>query len=65
MLPYAAQLFPYMQAVRFLADYINGDTYYQTKYADHNLVRTKAQYKLYQEACNCETEMKAFIASLM
>ena len=31
MLPYAAQLFPYMQAVRFLADYINGDTYYQTK----------------------------------
>ena len=65
MLPYAAQLFPYMQAVRFLADYINGDTYYQTKYADHNLVRTKAQYKLYQEACACEGEMKAFIAEQM
>ena len=65
MLPYAAQLFPYMQAVRFLADYINGDTYYQTKYADHNLVRTKAQYKLYQEACNCEPAMKEFIAGLM
>jgi hypothetical protein len=65
MLPYAAQLFPYMQAVRFLADYINGDTYYQTKYADHNLVRTKAQYKLYQEACNCEPAMKEFIASVM
>ena len=65
MLPYAAQLFPYMQAVRFLADYINGDTYYQTKYAEHNLVRTKAQYKLYQEACACEAEMKAFIAEQM
>ena len=65
MLPYAAQLFPYMQAVRFLADYINGDTYYQIKYADHNLVRTKAQYKLYQEACACEAEMKAFIAEQM
>ena len=65
MLPYAAQLFPYMQAVRFLADYINGDTYYQTKYAEHNLVRTKAQYKLYQEACNCEPAMKEYIASLM
>ena len=25
-LPYAAALFPYMQCVRFLADYINGDT---------------------------------------
>ena len=28
-LPYAACLFPYMQAVRFFADYINGDTYYK------------------------------------
>ena len=64
-LPYAAALFPYMQTVRFLADYINGDTYYQTKYAEHNLVRTKAQYKLYQEACACEAEMKAFIAEQM
>ena len=30
-LPYAAALFPYMQCVRFLADYINGDTYYKIK----------------------------------
>ena len=65
MLPYAAQLFPYMQAVRFLADYINGDTYYQTKYADHNLLRTKAQYKLYQEACKAEVAMKEYIAGLI
>ena len=33
-LPYAAALFPYMQAVRFLTDYINGDTYYKIKYPD-------------------------------
>ena len=65
MLPYAAQLFPYMQAVRFLADYINGDTYYQTKYAEHNLVRTKAQYKLYLEACKAEPAMKEYIADLI
>ena len=65
MLPYAAQLFPYMQAVRFLADYINGDTYYKTLYANHNLVRTQAQYKLYQEACKAEPAMKEFIASLI
>lgn len=54
-LPYAATLFPYMQAVRFLADYINGDTYYQTQYKEHNLVRTKAQYKLYTAAKACCT----------
>jgi hypothetical protein len=47
-LPYAAALFPYMQCVRFLADYLNGDTYYKIKYPEHNLVRTKAQFKLLQ-----------------
>lgn len=50
MLPYAACLFPYMQAVRFFADYINGDTYYKVNYPEHNLVRTRAQWKLFEEA---------------
>ena len=49
-LPYAALLFPYMQTVRFLADYINGDTYYKIKYPEHNLVRTKAQWRLFEKA---------------
>ena len=49
-LPYAAMLFPYMQAVRFFADYINGDTYYKIKYPEHNMVRTRAQWKLFEEA---------------
>ena len=49
-LPYAATLFPYMQAVRFFADYINGDTYYKIQYPEHNMVRTRAQWKLFQEA---------------
>ena len=49
-LPYAATLFPYMQAVRFLTDYINGNTYYKIKYAHHNLVRTRAQWRLFEEA---------------
>ena len=65
LLPYAVTLFPYMQAVRFLADYINGDTYYQIKYPEHNYVRTLAQYKLYQEAKKAVPEMKVYIASLL
>ena len=60
-LPYAATLFPYMQAVRFLADYINGDTYYKIKYPDHNLVRTRAQFKLLQSAEAAVPAMKAYI----
>ncbi len=27
-------------------DYIDGDHYYKTAYADHNLVRARAQYRL-------------------
>lgn len=38
----------YEQVLRFLMDYINGDTYYRIKYPEHNLVRTKAQNKLLQ-----------------
>ena len=61
-LPYAAALFPYMQTVRFLADYINGDTYYKTQYPEHNLVRSKAQFKLLQSVEAHQQEMQAFIA---
>ena len=65
LLPYAVTLFPYMQAVRFLTDYINGDIYYQTKYPEHNYVRTLAQYKLYQEAKAAVGEMREYINSLV
>lgn len=60
-LPYAATLFPYMQAVRFFADYINGDTYYKIRYHEHNMVRTRAQWKLYEEATAALPEMKAVL----
>jgi hypothetical protein len=47
-----------MQAVRFLTDYINGNTYYKIQYPTHNLVRTRAQWKLYEEAVANLDEMK-------
>ena len=59
-LPYAATLFPYMQAVRFLTDYINGNTYYKIKYPTHNLVRTRAQWRLFEEAEKSLAEVKLF-----
>ena len=45
-LAFGAKLLTYMQTVRFLTDYLNGDTYYKTKHKEHNLERTLAQYKL-------------------
>ena len=64
-LPYAAALFPFMQAVRFFADYINGDTYYKIAYPDHNLVRTRAQYKLLQSMERQYSEMCSIIAKIV
>lgn len=61
-LPYAVALFPYMQAVRFLTDYINGDTYYKIKYPSHNLVRTRNQFRLLLSVEAHTPEMKRFIA---
>ena len=64
-IPYAAALFPYMQCVRFLADYLNGDTYYKIQYPEHNLVRTKAQFKLLQSVEARMAEMKDYVAGLV
>ena len=63
-LPFAACLFPFMQAVRFFADYINGDTYYKIKYPEHNLVRTRNQMRLFESAMAKAQQMKDWIASL-
>ena len=60
-LPYGATLFPYMQTVRFYADYLNGDTYYKIQYPEHNLVRTRNQLTLLQRAEAHVPEMEAFI----
>ena len=63
-LPYAACLFPFMQAVRFFADYLDGDLYYKTKYPDHNLVRTRNQLALFRSAMAKTPEMKAWLDTL-
>ena len=41
-----------MQSVRFLSDYLNGDSYYKTSYKDQNLVRAKNQWALYKSLRN-------------
>jgi len=47
-LAFSAKYITYEQVLRFLMDYIDGDNYYKTKSPEHNLVRTRAQYKLLQ-----------------
>ena len=60
-LPFAVALFPFMQATRFLTDYLNGDTYYKTAYADHNLVRTRNQLRLFEMVQDRQEDMKQVV----
>lgn len=64
-LPYAVALFPFMQSVRFLWDYLNGDHYWKCKYAEHNLDRARNQMRLYQCVREHDDMMKEFIASCL
>jgi Ser/Thr protein kinase RdoA (MazF antagonist) len=45
---FAGHILTYMQALRFLTDYLNGNIYYQTNYLLHNLDRAKNQLRYLQ-----------------
>ena len=46
LLAFAGKLITYEQALRFLGDYLNGDTYYKIHRPNHNLDRARTQIKL-------------------
>ena len=64
-LAFSALYITYEQVLRFLMDYINGDTYYKIAYPTHNLVRTRAQYKLLESMEEQYEEMRDIVKSLM
>ena len=63
-LAFSGRYITFEQVLRFLMDYIDGDKYYKTAYADHNLVRTRAQYKLLQSMERQYDEMCAIVKEL-
>lgn len=46
MLPMGAKIMTIECGMRFLTDYLQGDVYYKTDYAEHNLVRCRTQLAL-------------------
>ena len=60
-LPYAVALFPFMQSVRFLWDYLSGDHYWKCKYPQHNLDRARNQMRLYQCVKEHDDMMREYI----
>lgn len=61
LLPQGIWTVTYEQAVRFLTDYLNGDTYYKTKYKEHNLDRTVNQLALLMDIEKKEASLKGLV----
>ena len=50
-------------ATRFLADYLDGDLYFNIKYPEHNLVRTRCQIALARDMLKKMEQMEAIVRS--
>ncbi|MBB5634583.1 Ser/Thr protein kinase RdoA (MazF antagonist) [Pedobacter cryoconitis] len=61
---YAGKFLIYMQAIRFLADYLQNDIYYGEKYEGHNLNRTKNQVTLLEKYLELEPELEEVIGKI-
>ena len=48
-LAWGARLMTFECGMRFLTDYLQGDTYFKTAYPEHNLVRARTQFRLVDE----------------
>ena len=65
LLPYGAYLMTIECGMRFLADYLSGDTYFATKYEGHNLVRCRTQFALAKEMEEQMDQMNAIIENIL
>lgn len=58
---FAGKFMIYMQGIRFLTDYLNGDVYYPVKYATHNFDRAKNQLVLLEQLVAKEAVLQGII----
>ena len=64
MLPLGALTMTLEVGIRFLKDYLDGDHYFKTAYADHNLVRARTQLKLVADMHSKWDEMNRIVADV-
>jgi len=61
LLPFAAQLMTLECGMRFLTDYLQGDTYFKTRRPEHNLDRCRTQLKLVKDMEASADQMAAVV----
>ena len=62
-LVYAGKFMIYMQALRFLTDHLNNDTYYGSKYEGHNFIRANNQATLLKKIIEKEKLLQELVES--
>lgn len=60
-LAFSGRLITMTIGIRFLTDYLAGDTYFRTAYEDHNLVRCRTQFKMVESMEAQAAEYEAIV----
>ncbi|MDO9257149.1 MAG: phosphotransferase [Bacteroidales bacterium] len=60
-LAFSARFMTFIIGLRFLTDFLDGDTYFRTSYPDHNQVRTKVQFRLIEAMERNAEKMNAIV----
>ena len=64
-LPFSAKLLTYECGIRFLSDYLDGDTYFRIHYPEQNLDRCRTQLKLVADMEKKMPEMKSITEKIV
>ena len=65
LLPLSVKLMTYECGVRFLTDYLNGDTYFKIHREHHNLDRARNQFRLVQDIAEKEDRLLSLVKQLL
>jgi len=60
----SARFMTFIIGLRFLTDYLDGDHYFKTHFSDHNLRRSRAQFKLLQTMEKQYAQMQEIILAI-
>ena len=64
-IPLACQTISYNIGIRFLTDYLNGDSYFSTSYPQHNLDRARNQFALIKSMRKHESQMHRIVKKII
>ncbi len=64
LLSVSAKVITFELGLRFLTDYLRGDTYFKIKYASHNLHRSRVQFRLLESIEQAEERMAAMVRDI-